>query len=189
MKKIRLGIFISGGGSNAKKIVEHFYNHDQIEIAKIVSNNSFTPLLNDTVTQKYVVCFSSEEMSKSERFIAYCKENFDYIILAGFLKLIPSELIVHFENKVINIHPAILPNYGGKGMYGMNVHKAVLENKEKLSGITIHYVNTEYDKGMFIAQLYTDISTCQTPEDVQKEVQKLEHAYFPIVIEKTLLNQ
>lgn len=189
MKKVRIGIFISGGGSNAKKITQFFANHAQIEVVKIISNNTQTPLKNDEEVGHLVSFASSLEMTQDENFFQQCSVEFDYIILAGYLKLIPQRLIELFPNRIINIHPAILPNYGGKGMYGMNVHKAVLANKETHSGITIHFVNEKYDSGAFIAQLYTSIETCQSPEEIQKAVQILEHAYYPIVIEKTLLNQ
>lgn len=188
MKNVRLGIFISGGGSNAKKLVQYFDGHQTIEVAKIISNNSRTPLLTDETTKDLVECLSSDEMMHNEAFFSRCKKDFDYIILAGYLKLIPEQLIASFENKIINLHPAILPNYGGKGMYGMNVHRAIFEKKEKFSGITIHFVNKEYDKGSYIAQCYTDIQQCQSPEEIQKAVQVLEHTYFPVVIEKTILN-
>jgi phosphoribosylglycinamide formyltransferase-1 len=189
MKKVRLGIFISGGGSNAKKLVEYFDAHEHIEVCKIISNNFHTPLITDERTKKIVECVSSEDMTASDAFFERCKTEFDYIILAGYLKLIPQKLIANFENRIINVHPAILPNYGGKGMYGMNVHRAIFENKEKQSGITIHFIDKEYDKGSYIAQLYTTIQQCQSPEEIQKAVQILEHTYFPIVIEKTILNR
>ena len=188
MKKVRIGIFISGAGSNAKKIALYFNNHTQIEVVKIVSNCFETPLQHDVEVGNLVTCVSSKEMTSDTNFFEYCRQEFDYIILAGYLKLIPQKLIEFFQNKIINIHPAILPNYGGKGMYGMNVHRAVLENNEKQSGITIHFVNEIYDSGAFIAQFYTPIENCQTPEEIQKAVQVLEHTYYPIVIEKTILN-
>lgn len=188
MKKVRLGIFISGAGSNAKLIAQTFENHPSIEVSAIVSNNFSTPLLQDNAVKHLVECFTSQEMTQSSDFVKLCAAKFDYIILAGYLKLIPTDLITAFPNRIINIHPALLPNYGGKGMYGGNVHKAVFENKEELSGITIHFVNEQYDKGQFIAQLYTDITSCESPEQIAKRVQKLEHAYYPKVIETIILN-
>ncbi|MBN9294327.1 MAG: phosphoribosylglycinamide formyltransferase [Flavobacteriia bacterium] len=188
MKKVRLGIFISGAGSNAKTIARYFKGHPQITVAAIISNNFKTLLLEDDEVREYVECVSSVEMAESQDFLDRCKNDFDFIILAGYLKLIPKKLIEYFPNKIINIHPAILPAYGGKGMYGMNVHRAVFENRELQSGITIHFVNEVYDNGMFIAQFYTPVSQCESPEKIAQTVQKLEHAYFPFVIEKTILN-
>jgi len=188
MKKVRLGIFISGAGSNAKKITEKFLQHTQIEVVKIISNNSHSPLLHDEKVGHLVEFVPSEEMTKSADFVARCQRDFDFIILAGYLKKIQPELIQAFPHRIFNIHPAILPNYGGKGMYGMHVHQAVFENHEKLSGITIHFVNEIYDSGQFIAHFFTNIENCSSPEQIQREVQKLEHSYYGDVIEKTILN-
>ena len=114
------------------------------------------------------------------------KTTADYIILAGFLWKIPRKIIDAFPNKIINIHPALLPKYGGKGMYGMYVHRAILENKEIETGITIHYVNEQYDEGEFIAQHKVNIQNCTTAEEIAAEVHQLEHQYFPSVIEKII---
>ena len=110
----------------------------------------------------------------------------DLIVLAGFLLKFPELIIAHYPNKIINIHPALLPNYGGKGMYGMNVHRAVLENKEKETGITIHYVNEHYDEGEFIAQHKVNIENCTTAEEIAEKIHILEQRHFPIVISEIL---
>ncbi len=185
---MRIGVFISGAGSNAKKIACFFKEHTHIEVTKIVSNNFDTPLQYDETVGDLVELVSTLEMSNDDAFFESCQKNFDYIVLAGYLKLIPLKLIQLFPNRIINIHPAILPNYGGKGMYGMNVHRAIFDNKDKQSGITVHFVNEVYDRGMFIAQIYTSIEKCTSPEEIQKAVQVLEHSYFPVIIEKTILN-
>ena len=127
----------------------------------------------------------------SELFSVLQRHKIDLIVLAGFMQLIPSELVKQFKGQIINIHPALLPNYGGKGMYGMNVHKAVKMASEKETGITIHQVNEQYDKGKIIFQAKTTLNPSDTEEDIQKKVQKLEHLYFSKVIEKYIfwLNQ
>ena len=112
----------------------------------------------------------------------------DLIVLAGFLLKFPENIIKEFPKKTINIHPALLPKYGGKGMYGMHVHQAVLDNKEKETGITIHYVNEHYDEGEFIFQKSTNIENCKSPEEIAAKVHELEHQFFPTVIEKLLTN-
>jgi phosphoribosylglycinamide formyltransferase-1 len=112
----------------------------------------------------------------------------DLIVLAGFLLKFPEHIIAEFPNKIINVHPALLPKYGGKGMYGMHVHKAVLENKEKETGITIHYVNEHYDEGEFIFQTSVNIEECQTPEEIAAKIHELEHDYFPKIIKRLLDN-
>lgn len=188
MKKIRIGVFISGGGSNAKKISCFFKEHTGIEVVKIISNNVDTPLQYDKTVGHLVELVSTKEMTSDTAFFERCQNEFDYIVLAGYLKLIPKQLIALFPNRIFNIHPAILPNYGGKGMYGMNVHRAILKNKEKQSGITVHFVNEVYDNGMFIAQIYTPIEKCASAEEIQQAVQVLEHAYYPVIIEKTIQN-
>lgn len=189
MKKIRLGVFISGRGSNARNIYNYFKNHSVIEVKGIISNNFDTPLVDDTEIGEIVTCKTSQEMTKDAQFIEECKANFDYIILAGYLKLIPEDLIAAFPGKIFNIHPALLPNYGGKGMYGMNVHQKVFENHEQTSGITIHLIDKEYDKGQYLAQFFTSVEKCTSPDEIASEVLKLEHAYYSIVIEKTILNK
>ena len=146
-------------------------------------------MVNDEEIGKLTLCRTSAEMTKSDEFIEECKSSFDYIILAGYLKLIPEALIDAFPGKIFNIHPALLPNYGGKGMYGMNVHEGVFKNKEKTSGITIHLIDKEYDKGQYLAQFFTSIENCNSAQEIADEVLKLEHAYYSVVIEKTILNR
>jgi phosphoribosylglycinamide formyltransferase-1 len=119
--------------------------------------------------------------------VRICQENkLDYIILAGYLRLIPRELVVAFSSKIINLHPSILPNYGGAGMYGDNVHRAVLAAKESYSGISVHFVDENFDQGRLIAQFYCDISAGETLDTLKEKIRQLEHAFYPVVVEQTL---
>jgi len=125
----------------------------------------------------------------SKEFLHFLKSEADYIILAGFLLKIPEDIIKTFPNKIINIHPALLPKYGGKGMYGMHVHQAVVDNNEKFTGITIHYVNENYDEGAIIFQEKVVLIEKDTPEDVAAKIHKLEQDNFPKIIENTILKK
>lgn len=188
MIQTRIAIFASGNGSNALTILEHFRDHSSIAVAYILTNNSTAKVIENTkafgISQ--VIC-TNEEAASGAFLIEKCSEfKVDYIILAGFLRKIPVELIQAFPERIINVHPALLPKFGGKGMYGMHVHQAVFEQKESVSGITIHFVNEEFDKGRIIAQFKCQIESTDTPEDIQQKVQKLEHTYFASVIEKTI---
>jgi phosphoribosylglycinamide formyltransferase 1 len=182
--KQHLAIFASGTGSNAEKIIQYFKDNPSIEISLIVSNQPAALVLEkakqdriDTLVVEKAKFFDTKNYV--EQFQAL---GIDWIILAGFLWLIPKSIIDAFPNKIINIHPALLPKYGGKGMYGMNVHRAVLENNEKESGITIHYVNEHYDEGQIIFQAECPIDEGDSPEKIQKKVQVLEHTHYPRVI-------
>jgi len=186
MKKIV--IFASGSGSNAQAIMDYFENSVQIEVIQILTNNSSAGVL-DRAKKAGIGALS---FNKS----AFAKANSihqllisidpDLIVLAGFLWKFPDFLIADFPNKIINIHPALLPKYGGKGMYGSHVHKSVVENKEIESGITIHYVNDNYDEGAIIEQVKCSIDPSDSPEQVAIKVLALEHAHLPKTIEKLL---
>jgi len=181
----KIAIFASGSGTNAENIIKFSKENKKFEISAIFSNNKNAYVVQRAINHniKYHI-FSRTEFYKSLYILELLKdEDIDFIVLAGFLWLIPEYLIETYPNKIINIHPALLPKYGGKGMYGMNVHKSVIENKEKESGITIHYVNKEYDKGNIIFQAKFKISDNDTPENVAKKVHELEYKHFPEVIE------
>ena len=186
MKKIV--IFASGSGSNAQRIYEYFSENKNIEISLILSNNPKAGVLERAkkMSIPYIV-FDSICFYKSP-YIHTILKNIqpDLIVLAGFLWKFPEEIINNFQNKIINIHPSLLPKYGGKGMYGMNVHSAVIENKEKESGITIHYVNEHYDQGEIILQEKTEILETDTPESLAQKIHLLEYEHFPKVIENIL---
>lgn len=183
-------IFASGSGSNALKIFEYFNNNQNVIIDSIYCNNPRANVIN--IFQKLnikTVLFNKKEFYESTFLEAIKNTNPDLIVLAGFLLKIPEKIVSAFENRIINIHPSLLPKYGGKGMYGLNIHKEVILNKEKLSGFTIHYVNQEYDKGAVIFQKKIKINEKETPESLSSKVLKLEHENYPLIIEKILNNE
>lgn len=190
MSKIRIAIFASGKGSNALNIINHFKVNTEIEVAFVLSNKKDAPILEHAKSAGVQTYFFDNKQTADGAFLSsFCQEqNIDFIILAGYLRLIPSELIENYSNKIINIHPALLPKFGGKGMYGSNVHKAVLEAKETITGISIHFVNSEFDSGRLIAQFTCEVSENDTLEIIEKKIHLLEQAYYPIVIEKSILN-
>jgi len=186
MKKI--AIFASGSGSNAENIADYFKGNKEVGICAILTNKSDAYVLKRA--EKLGIpslVFDRNDFVNSGKILDYLKDlNIDGIILAGFLWKIPVDLINAFPDRIVNIHPALLPAYGGKGMYGMNIHKAVIENKEKESGITIHLVNEEYDKGAILVQARTSISATDSPEDLAQKIHELEYSYFPVAIESWL---
>jgi len=188
MKK--LAIFASGGGSNAQKIHEFFQNHHDIEIKLVVVNNKKAGIIEKALSWKVpVLNINRGSFYESQEVVTKLIENeIDLVILAGFLWLIPDSLLKAFPNKILNIHPALLPKYGGKGMYGMNVHKAIFEAKEKFSGITIHTIDGEYDRGDFVYQESINIEHCGSAQEIAESVLKLEHKNFAKVIETYLSN-
>jgi phosphoribosylglycinamide formyltransferase-1 len=186
MKKIV--IFASGSGSNAEKIILHFKNNYQGNVVAVFTNNLHAKVLEKAnQLQVSTETFNKNELSEGTVLNKINKINPDLIVLAGFLLKFPEQIIKQYPDKIINIHPALLPKYGGKGMYGMNVHKAVLENKEVETGITIHYVNENYDEGEFIFQKSVSIINCKTPEEIAQKIHALEMEYFPKEIEKLLI--
>ena len=187
MKKIV--IFASGAGSNAEKIILHFKKSNLAHVVSIFSNNPRAKVLQLAENHKIdAVVFTKEELNEGTVLEQLNAIQPDLIVLAGFLWKFPASIIQYYPNKVINIHPALLPKYGGKGMYGMHVHQAVLENKEEETGITIHYVNEHYDEGTFIFQKKITVTDCTTSEQIAAKVHLLEHAFFPVVISNILIN-
>ncbi|MDI9255959.1 phosphoribosylglycinamide formyltransferase [Flavobacterium sedimenticola] len=185
MKKIVL--FASGNGSNVENIIQYFKDRETVSIVGVFSNNTHAGVIAKAQQHKVPV-FTFDKKELNEGFVLK-KINAlhpDLIVLAGFLLKFPEHIIAEYPNKIINIHPALLPKYGGKGMYGMHVHQAVLENHEKETGITIHYVNEHYDEGEFVFQTSVTIEDCQTPEEIAAKVHELEHNHFPKTIEKIL---
>lgn len=182
-----LVLFASGNGSNVKAIIDYFINHKNVTISLIVTNNPQAGVIGKADQYKIPTLVINDSILKSNDFIATIKSyNPDLIVLAGFLRKIPKNFIGEFNMRIINIHPALLPKYGGKGMYGTHIHKAVIESEEKESGITIHYVNEFYDEGTFIMQANYLISTTETIDTLARNVQKLEHFYYPRTIEYLL---
>ncbi len=186
---INAAIFASGEGTNAENIIKHFTNDPRIKIKLVITNKDDAGVVARAEKYKKNVQIISKEAlnNYSDKIIEFLQtEKIDLIILAGFLLKIPEAFVKAFPNKIVNIHPALLPKYGGKGMYGMNVHKAVIENKETESGISIHFVNEEYDKGELILQAKCNVDPNDTPETLAKKIRELEHEYFPKAIEKLL---
>ncbi|HPE42458.1 MAG TPA: phosphoribosylglycinamide formyltransferase [Bacteroidales bacterium] len=187
MKK--LAIFVSGSGTNMQRIANYFKNHPQIEMSLVVCNNpdagaiARAESLGIPLMMIDKKSFKNPEPLTAELF----KKQIDWIILAGFLWLIPKVLIQAYPNKIVNIHPALLPAYGGKGMYGEKVHQAVIQNGEKQSGITIHFVNEQYDAGAIIFQQQLELQADETPESLARRIHELEYKYYPEVIEKVVL--
>lgn len=192
MNKInkKIIIFASGSGSNAIKIYEYFKKTNQVSIAALYCNNP-----NAKVLERFkdfnikTVLFSKKELDNTSFLNSLHNAAPDLIVLAGFLLRMPKNITSFFENKIINIHPALLPLYGGKGMYGQNIHKAVIENKEKTSGLTIHYVNEKYDDGAIIFQKKIDLDSQESPLSLSKKILKQEHMHYPVEIEKLLKNE
>jgi len=187
MKKIIL--FASGGGSNAEQIMQYFDGKQQYSVSAVLTNNENAGVIERA--KNYNIpsfIFNREDLNEGKVLQIVNEIKPDLIVLAGFLLKFPSDIIAAYPDKVINIHPALLPKYGGKGMYGINVHRAVLENKEKESGITIHFVNDNYDEGNIIYQHTVVVEHCTTAEEVGEHVLALEHEHFPRIIEQ-LLNE
>lgn len=185
MKKIV--VFASGSGTNAENIIKYFKGSAIGEVVGVYTNNANAGVIdrakNNTVP---VTIFTKSELYESELLQNINTIQPDLIVLAGFLLKFPDAIIAAYPDKIINIHPALLPKYGGKGMYGMHVHKAIVENKEKETGITIHYVNENYDEGATIFQKGVTVLGTDTPEVVAEKIHELEQKYFPGVVEDLL---
>ncbi len=186
----RIVIFASGSGSNAENIINFFNQTKTARVTKVFCNNKNAKVL-DRCNKLNIksLCFNRNEFLSTNIILNKVKEEADYIILAGFLWKVPQSFIESFPNKIINIHPALLPKYGGKGMYGMNVHNAVKENKETETGITIHYVNANYDEGAILFQAKTTLLSVDSPETIAEKIHFLEQKHFPKVIEEVILKE
>ncbi|MBT3173703.1 MAG: phosphoribosylglycinamide formyltransferase [Lentimicrobiaceae bacterium] len=181
-------IFASGNGTNAERIVTYFEDNNNITTSCIFTNNPKAGVIERANKLSVnIQVFNRDDFYKTERILNNIKSHSpDLIVLAGFLWLIPEYLIDGYNGKIINIHPALLPKFGGKGMYGMSVHKAVIEASEKESGITIHYVNKHYDEGQIIFQKSCKLDMGETPKSLSNKIHELEHKYFPEVINELL---
>lgn len=187
MKK-NIAIFASGSGSNAENIIRYFRNNDSICVSLVLSNKSDAYVL-ERAHRLGVSCnvFPKEDWIAGDEVLAVLQEyRIDFIVLAGFLVRVPDLILHAYPNRIINIHPALLPKFGGKGMYGSRVHEAVVAAGEKESGITIHYINEHYDEGNTIFQATCPVLPDDTPEDVAEKVHALEYKHFPLIIEKVL---
>ena len=186
----RIVIFASGSGSNAENLIKFFHDKDNASVIQVLTNNPHAKVLGRCENMNVsTLSFNRTAFSKSEDVLNILKASQpDLIILAGFLWKFPEFILKAFPEKVINIHPALLPNYGGKGMYGMNVHRAVVANKETETGITIHYVNENYDEGAIIFQAKCNVLPTDSSEDVAGKIHLLEMEHFPEVVD-TILNE
>jgi phosphoribosylglycinamide formyltransferase-1 len=184
----RIVIFASGSGSNAENLIKFFQNSDNASVIQVLTNNPHAKVLDRCKRLKIsALSFNRIAFTKSDDVLNILKSSQpDLIVLAGFLWKFPEPILNQFPNKVINIHPALLPKYGGKGMYGMHVHDAVVANKEKETGITIHYVNENYDEGAIIFQAKCEVAPTHSSNDVAAKIHELEMNHFPIVVEKLL---
>ena len=187
MKK-NIAIFASGSGSNAENIIRYFRKSEAVGVSLVLSNKSDAYVLERARRLKVPSnVFPKEDWMAGDEILAVLQEyRIDFIVLAGFLLRVPDLLLHAYPNKIINIHPALLPKYGGKGMYGERVHQAVVAAGEKESGITIHYINERYDEGSVIFQAVCPVLPEDSPDDVAKKVHALEYEHFPVVIERVL---
>jgi phosphoribosylglycinamide formyltransferase-1 len=189
MKTVNLALFASGSGSNAENIITSFRNEPQIRVSCICTNRPDAFVIERAKKHNVpFLVFNRDDLYHRDTVLEYLKQReIDWIILAGFLWLVPANLMQHYQHRIINIHPALLPNYGGKGMYGHHVHEAVIAAKEKFSGITIHYVDAEYDRGDTIFQAKCPVEPGDTADSLASRVHALEYEYFPRVIKETIL--
>lgn len=187
---IKIAIFASGSGSNAENIIKYFKKGTLAEVVLVLTNNKKATVVHRANKLNVPTFdFSKDELHSGNDVLNKLQElQVDWIVLAGFLLKFPQALLTKYPNKVINIHPALLPKFGGKGMYGMHIHNAVVEKKEKETGITIHYVNENYDEGEIIFQKKTKVLPTDTPQSVAEKIHELEMNFFPKVIEGLITN-
>ena len=188
MSKHKIAILVSGTGTNAINIIEYFEKNSVAEVVLVISNKT-DALAVEKAQNKGVktVVFNNESFKKSGVVLDYLmSQSVDFIVLAGFLIKISNDIIHAYPNKIVNLHPSLLPKYGGKGMYGKRVHRAVIEAQESESGISIHFVNKEYDEGAIIFQAKVSVEKGDSVEVLTKKIQQLEHRFFPKVIEQVI---
>lgn len=188
MAENRLAIFASGSGTNAEEFFRYFNHHPFIKIVALLSNNPDAFALKRADNQGIPInVFSKNSFYKSDETLTYLQSNLiSHIVLAGFMWLIPENIVNEYKSRIYNIHPALLPKYGGKGMYGDRVHRAVIENGEAESGISIHYVNNKFDEGKIIFQAKCPVLLDDTPESLAGRIHQLEYAHYPRVIEEVI---
>ncbi len=180
-------IFASGSGTNAENIAKYFSENNSVKVSMILTNNNRAGVIERAKRMNIpCICFSKKDFFETDKILNLLKKEADFVVLAGFLWKVPKNMIEAFPNKILNIHPALLPKYGGKGMYGMNVHNAVIKNKETESGITIHYVNENYDEGAIVFQAKVAVTSDDTAESVAMKIHELEYEHFPKIVENCL---
>jgi len=185
---IRLAVFASGSGTNAEKIIDYFSDVEDVEVALIVCNKNGAGVLDiaERNAVSSMVIDRDYFYQSNQLLFELNQHSIDFIVLAGFMWLVPTYLTGSYRKKIVNIHPSLLPKFGGKGMFGMNVHKAVKAANETESGVTIHFVNEKYDEGAIIFQCSCPVEKSDTPDDIRKKVQVLEHAHYPKIIEQVV---
>lgn len=188
MFKKRIAVFASGTGSNALNLINFFSTRALGEVSFVLTNKADAPIVEaaDNLGVKVYV-LSNQEVEKGEKVIELCQSHrIDLIVLAGFLRKISSNILSAYPNRIVNIHPSLLPKYGGKGMYGKHVHEAVLAAGENQSGITVHWVNEQYDEGGYLAQFYCSLNSADNLDSLVKKINQLELHYYPTVVEHCL---
>lgn len=187
-QEFRIAIFASGSGTNAEAIIKHFKGHPIIKIELVLTNNPNAFVLERA--KKFAIPTKVFSRQEFDNVVTELKEyRITHIVLAGFLWLIPPSLIKSYPNKIINIHPALLPKFGGKGMYGMKIHELVRTLNETETGITIHLINDKYDEGLILYQGRCDVSSTDSPQEIAHKVHQLEYAHYPLIIEKWILGK
>lgn len=187
MTRQRIALFISGKGSNARNIMHYFKNHPDISISLLLSTAENLEMKENC--DRLNVAYEQSGSFDTGDYLKICRDHqIDWVILAGFLRKIPATFVDSYTNRIINIHPSLLPNFGGKGMYGAHVHRAVAAANRSFSGITIHLVNEEFDQGKILAQFAIALSRPVTAEHIEQEVRNLEMKHFPIVVEEVIRN-
>ena len=184
----KIAILVSGTGTNAINIIEYFEKNSVADVALVVSNKT-DALAVEKAQNKGVktIVFNNESFKKNSIVLNYLKsKSIDFIVLAGFLMKVPNDIIHAYPNKIVNLHPSLLPKYGGKGMYGNHVHRAVIEAQESESGISIHFVNEEYDEGAIIFQAKVSIEKEDSVEVLAQKIRQLEHRFFPKIVEQVI---
>ncbi len=189
-QKFRVAIFASGSGSNAEKIAIYFQEHPLIRVVLILSNNPHALVLERAKKLKVPFTVFNREEFTSSKVLGWLKEyEVTHVVLAGFLWLVPASLLKAYPEKIINIHPALLPKFGGKGMYGMKIHELVRQSNETETGITIHLVNDKFDEGVILYQGKCEVLASDTPEQIAHKVHQLEYAWYPKIIERWILSE
>ena len=186
MRKLKIAMFASGTGSNARNMFEFFSKHPFIQVDVLITNKGNIGAIEHARNYKIpYLSFQNEAFETGEKVLEELQNRkINGIVLAGFLRKIPERMIKNYPSTILNVHPALLPKYGGKGMYGDHIHKKVIENRETETGITIHVVNEKFDEGAIIAQFYTSLSDNDNLEAVKTKIHALEQAYFPVVVEQ-----
>ena len=185
---VKIAIFVSGAGSNAQKIIDYFKRDTSVKISLVVCNKKVAGVLDIAAKEKIpTLVIERNRFFEEDNYVPFLKElGIDFIVLAGFLWKMPTSIINSYPNRIVNIHPALLPKYGGKGMYGQRVHEAVIQAKDMVSGISIHYVDELYDHGNIIFQATCPIEETDTTESLAQKIHQLEHLHYPVVIESVL---